>query len=158
MSAGATTAAALPRSGTRSPTASDAALGQKIRELRRLRGLTQSELAALAGVTGAQVHRYEAGGTRIAASRLVAIARALGAQPDSLIGFCTTKAEPAPIAADADLMPGLALRDWFAGQALCGLTARVTLPALPSERALIAERAYGFADAMLAARATGGEA
>lgn len=87
---------APPRPGVRSATASDTALGQKIRGLRRSRVLTQKELAAMVGVTGAQLHRYETGGTRIAASRLVALAQALGVRPDSLISSCTTEPEPAP--------------------------------------------------------------
>ncbi len=86
-----------PVPGVRSATASDTALGQKIRGLRRARVLTQKELAAMVGVTGAQLHRYETGGTRIAASRLVALAQALGVRADTLIGSCTTEPEaPAP--------------------------------------------------------------
>lgn len=88
-----------PVQGVRSATASDTALGQKIRGLRRARVLTQKELAAMVGVTGAQLHRYETGGTRIAASRLVALANALGVRADTLIGSCTTEPEaPAPAA------------------------------------------------------------
>lgn len=85
-----------PLPGVRSATASDIALGQKIRGLRRARMLTQKELAAMVGVTGAQLHRYEKGGTRIAASRLVALAQALGVRADSLIGSCTTGPQPEP--------------------------------------------------------------
>lgn len=85
-----------PVRGVRSATASDTALGQKIRGLRRARVLTQKELAAMVGVTGAQLHRYETGGTRIAASRLVALAQALGVRADTLIGSCTTEPEPPP--------------------------------------------------------------
>lgn len=85
-----------PLHGVRSATACDTALGQKIRSLRRSRVLTQKELAGMVGVTGAQLHRYETGGTRIAASRLVALAEALGVRADSLIGSCTTEPEPPP--------------------------------------------------------------
>ena len=87
-----------PTLGVRSATASDTALGQKIRGLRRSRVLTQKELAAMVGVTGAQLHRYETGGTRIAASRLVALAQALGVRADMLIGSCTTEPPPPPAA------------------------------------------------------------
>ena len=85
-----------PIQGVRSATASDTALGQKIRGLRRSRVLTQKQLAAMVGVTGAQLHRYETGGTRIAASRLVALAQALGVRADTLIGSCTTEPEAPP--------------------------------------------------------------
>lgn len=69
----------------RAPTVSDFALGKEIRELRRSQGKTQKDLARMVGVTGAQLHRYETGATRIAASRLIAIADALGTSADLLI-------------------------------------------------------------------------
>jgi transcriptional regulator with XRE-family HTH domain len=84
-----------PPHRVRAPMASDSALGKKVRELRRSRGMTQKELAAAVGVTGAQLHRYETGATRVAASRMIAIAEALGVRPDVLIGSCTP-AEPTP--------------------------------------------------------------
>lgn len=47
---------------------------------------------------------------------------------------------------------GMSLRDWFAGQALAGMTAnKVTLAASDARR--IPELAFAFADAMLAERA-----
>ncbi|EHL96337.1 hypothetical protein HMPREF9946_04805 [Acetobacteraceae bacterium AT-5844] len=47
--------------------------------------MTQKQIASMIGVTGAQLHRYETGSTRIAASRLIAIANALGVRPDTLL-------------------------------------------------------------------------
>lgn len=70
----------------RSPTRSDSLLGQRLRELRRAREMTQKELASMVGVTGAQLHRYETGATRIAASRLMLVADALGVRPEELMG------------------------------------------------------------------------
>jgi len=78
-----------PHAGVRSPTKSDSAIGRKIRELRRARVITQRDLAAMVGVTGAQLHRYEMGTTRVAASRLIAIAEALGVHADALMGSST---------------------------------------------------------------------
>jgi transcriptional regulator with XRE-family HTH domain len=75
-----------PHAGVRSPTKSDSAIGRKIRELRRARVITQKDLATMVGVTGAQLHRYEMGTTRVAASRLIAIAEALGVHADALMG------------------------------------------------------------------------
>lgn len=49
-------------------------------------GATQADIATRVGVTGAQFHRYETGQTRVAASRLVAIAKALGVDPSALLG------------------------------------------------------------------------
>ncbi|MFC0406718.1 helix-turn-helix domain-containing protein [Roseomonas elaeocarpi] len=74
----------------RSPTVSDSAVGRELRELRRAQGRTQKELARMVGVTGAQLHRYETGTTRIAASRLIAIANALGVRPDALLAAGST--------------------------------------------------------------------
>lgn len=84
-----------PPHRVRAPMPSDSALGRKVRELRRSRGMTQKELAAIVGVTGAQLHRYETGATRVAASRMIAIAEAMGVRADVLIGSCTP-ADPAP--------------------------------------------------------------
>lgn len=71
---------------SRSPTNDDGKVGRRVRDIRRRLGLTLKEVAARVGVTGAQMHRYEVGSTRIAASRLVSIASALGVAPEFLIG------------------------------------------------------------------------
>lgn len=78
-------AAAKPGNQTRAPTAADAAVGLRIRALRRAARQTQKELAFHIGVTNAQLHRYEAGISRVAASRLVAIARALNCRVEDLV-------------------------------------------------------------------------
>ncbi|MDB5413808.1 MAG: DNA-binding protein [Rubritepida sp.] len=77
----------------RSATSADATVGERIKKFRRAAGHTQKQVADLVGVTGAQFHRYETGTTRVAASRLMAIAKALGIRPEQLIG---TVAEAAP--------------------------------------------------------------
>ena len=51
---------------------------------------------------------------------------------------------------------GMALRDWFAGQALASMTAAPDYSMGPCN-AVIAERAYIIADQMLTARAQTGE-
>lgn len=82
----------------RTPLRSDCAVGREIRELRRAKMMTQKDLAVMVGVTGAQLHRYETGATRIAASRLIAIADALEVGPDRLISAASshTNSHPAP--------------------------------------------------------------
>lgn len=71
---------------SRAPTSADAGVGVRIKQLRRAAGRTQKQIASAIGVTGAQFHRYETGATRVAASRLMAIAAALGTRPEALIG------------------------------------------------------------------------
>jgi transcriptional regulator with XRE-family HTH domain len=85
-------AAAIP--GNRSPTSADASVGSRIKELRRAAGRTQKEIADIVGVTGAQFHRYETGATRIATSRLLGIATALGVRPEALVGNAAPRQEP----------------------------------------------------------------
>jgi transcriptional regulator with XRE-family HTH domain len=52
-------------------------VGARVRERRITLGLTQSQLAALVGVTYQQLHKYERGINRVSAGRLFEIARAL---------------------------------------------------------------------------------
>lgn len=87
-------------SGPRSPVNDDQHIGKKIRELRRAKSLTQQELAAMVGVTGVQLHRYEAGTTRVAASRLLRIAEGLGVPVDALMGSRSAERRP-PLQAEA---------------------------------------------------------
>ncbi len=53
-------------------------LGERLRQCRRLLGLTQAELASSAGLTQASVSHYESGKIEIRLGALVALARALG--------------------------------------------------------------------------------
>ncbi len=62
----------------RRATAEDVAIGQKLRALRFDRGLSQSELGEMAGVSFQQLQKYENGANRISAGRLLRIAAALG--------------------------------------------------------------------------------
>ena len=58
--------------------AMDTHLGIRLRQRRRLVGLTQKQLGAALGVRFQQVHKYECGESRISASRLWAVALILG--------------------------------------------------------------------------------
>lgn len=87
--------------GRRAAMGSDSAVGGEVRRLRRAQGKTQKDLAEQVGVTGAQLHRYETGATRIAASRLIAIADALGVRADVLISAGGSSHEPSPQAPPA---------------------------------------------------------
>jgi len=83
----------------RTPLRSDCAVGREIRELRRAKMMTQKDLAVMVGVTGAQLHRYETGATRIAASRLIAIADALEVGPARLISAASMTTTNHPVSA-----------------------------------------------------------
>lgn len=59
-------------------------LGQKIRELRRARGLTQQQVADLFGIKTASVSEWESGKSSPSTEKLVRLARALGCQVSDL--------------------------------------------------------------------------
>ena len=82
---------------TRSPTADDALIGSRIKAQRHNAGLTLQALAKRIGVTGAQFHRYEQGTTRVASSRLMAIAATLQIQPEWLLRQNTPLPIEAPV-------------------------------------------------------------
>ena len=63
----------------------DLEMGQRIRDLRQQRGLTQTEVAEPCGITFQQIQKYETGANRISVSRLCEIARVLGAKPENLV-------------------------------------------------------------------------
>lgn len=56
----------------------DVHVGKRLREARRLAGMSQQDLASLMGVTFQQVQKYERGANRISASRLYTLSRTLG--------------------------------------------------------------------------------
>ena len=56
----------------------DVIIGQRVRALRKLKGLNQNDFAKLVGVTFQQLQKYELATNRISWSRLVIIAEALG--------------------------------------------------------------------------------
>jgi transcriptional regulator with XRE-family HTH domain len=53
-------------------------IGRRLRDRRRLVGLTQQRLGEICGVSFQQIHKYETGAVTIAASRLWLLATALG--------------------------------------------------------------------------------
>jgi transcriptional regulator with XRE-family HTH domain len=55
----------------------DVAIGRRIRERRRVIGISQGQLARAIGVTFQQVQKYERGANRVSASKLYEIASAL---------------------------------------------------------------------------------
>jgi transcriptional regulator with XRE-family HTH domain len=61
-------------SKTKTPNATDHAVGQKIRTQRILHRLSQTELANNVGITFQQIQKYENGSNRVSAGRLKQIA------------------------------------------------------------------------------------
>ena len=62
----------------KSTTFHDVEVGQRIRARRMAKGMSQTELGEMLGVTFQQVQKYEKGVNRVGAGRLVRIAEALG--------------------------------------------------------------------------------
>ena len=58
----------------------DAQLGKRLRHLRRLRGMSQTDLGNLLGVTFQQIQKYERGKNRVSADRLFRISRLFGVE------------------------------------------------------------------------------
>ena len=59
----------------------DQRVGERLRSRRLKMGLSQTELAAAAGVTFQQVQKYERGANRISAGRMIQFAEKLGVTP-----------------------------------------------------------------------------
>jgi transcriptional regulator with XRE-family HTH domain len=92
--------ASINRRGT---TAVDAYVGQKIRARRTLLGLSQTELANVAGITFQQVQKYEKGTNRVGASRLQQFSEALGVSPMYFFEGLPTAGKKAPAPNEGEL-------------------------------------------------------
>ena len=90
--------AKVSKGGGRGTTSVDAHIGQKIRARRNLLGLSQTELAEVAGITFQQVQKYEKGVNRVGAARLQQFSEALGVPPSYFFEGAPTvgKKQPAP--------------------------------------------------------------
>jgi transcriptional regulator with XRE-family HTH domain len=67
----------IAKSRVKSTTSDDVEVGQRIRARRMAKGMSQTELGDLLGVTFQQVQKYEKGVNRVGAGRLVRVAEAL---------------------------------------------------------------------------------
>ena len=63
----------------------DVAVGERVREIRQLRGISQAALGKAVGVTFQQIHKYEVGTSRMAVSTLLTITKALRINPALLL-------------------------------------------------------------------------
>jgi transcriptional regulator with XRE-family HTH domain len=78
-------------------------LGDRIKDLRKQKNLSQSELADKVGISYAQIGRYETKGAQPPAETLKQIADALGVSPDFLI-YGTSDQKAKTRLTDADLI------------------------------------------------------
>jgi len=65
----------------------DVDIGRRIRVQRLIKGMSQTELANLCGVTFQQIQKYEKGANRVSGSRMQQIASALGVTPAAFFGY-----------------------------------------------------------------------
>jgi transcriptional regulator with XRE-family HTH domain len=73
-------------SNKRRHTPTDIAIGNRIRYFRTRRGLSQTRVAEILGVTFQQVQKYEKGTNAVASTRVVDLCRAIGVTPTDLYG------------------------------------------------------------------------
>ena len=90
----------------RSATPVDAHIGQKIRTRRTLLGLSQTELADVAGITFQQVQKYEKGTNRVGASRLQQFSQALGVPPSYFFDGLPTVGKKLSVPQEGELSEG----------------------------------------------------
>jgi transcriptional regulator with XRE-family HTH domain len=73
----------MPKQRRKRPT--DGRIGERLAKARKARGFSQGWLAKRIGVSVGTIQAYEHGRSRIAASRLVALADALRCEPTELL-------------------------------------------------------------------------
>lgn len=78
---------ALPRFATQRTPIDDETIGQRLRQLRKRRGLSQAELAETLDVHQSLVSEYERGTVRVPATVLAGLARTLRTSLDQLVGL-----------------------------------------------------------------------
>jgi transcriptional regulator with XRE-family HTH domain len=94
---------------SRSTTAVDTHIGQKIRARRILLGLSQTDLANAAGITFQQIQKYEKGANRVGASRLQQFSDALGVPPSYFFEGAPTVGRKLPAPREGELSEGAIL-------------------------------------------------
>ena len=94
---------------TRSATAVDTHVGQKLRGRRIFLGMGQSEVADAIGITFQQIQKYESGANRVGASRLQQISEALGVSPFYFFEGAPTVGKKTPAPQEGELSEGAIL-------------------------------------------------
>ena len=91
----------MPPTRSTDPHSLDVAIGHRIRERRRAKGISQQALAQAVGVTFQQIQKYERGANRVSASMLSRIAGTLNSPVSEMFG------EVNPAAGAIDEVAGL---------------------------------------------------
>lgn len=81
----------LPRRGKYIAPVDEKTIGGRLRELRKRRGLTQTEVAEQLGVRQVLVSEYELGQTRIHGALVAAFAKVLRTSADEILGLKDAK-------------------------------------------------------------------
>jgi transcriptional regulator with XRE-family HTH domain len=87
------------KSKAKSTTSHDVEVGQRIRARRMAKGMSQTELGTMLGVTFQQVQKYEKGVNRVGAGRLVRVGEALDVPVSFFFGATDTGSEDARVLA-----------------------------------------------------------
>ncbi|WP_063963356.1 helix-turn-helix transcriptional regulator [Ensifer sp. Root31] len=61
-------------------------IGERLRTIRQMRGLSQEKVAASLGITFQQIQKYERGANRLSVPTLIQICEVLNAHPMEIIG------------------------------------------------------------------------
>lgn len=81
----------MARKAKETPVVEAKAIARRLREIRNRRGLSQSKLAEMVGITQTLVSDYEIGRLRLHAGLVVKFARALHVTSDELLGLKESK-------------------------------------------------------------------
>lgn len=82
------------------------AIGQRIRKIRKARGLSQEELAEQVGISTTHMSHIETGNTKMSLSIFAALAAALGAHSDEILYGEAPLGRSAPVMRIAELLEG----------------------------------------------------
>ena len=77
----------MPRRRTHKAPVNETLIGERLREIRKRRGLTQDELANKLGINQTLVSQYERGKLRMHGTLIAAFAKALKVSSDELLGL-----------------------------------------------------------------------
>ena len=78
------------------PTPDDNAFGKRLQEIRKRRGLSQTEVAERLGIHQSLISQYERGYLRLNGALIVRLAAVLQTTPDQILGLADVKDQDTP--------------------------------------------------------------